>query len=249
MYDDNKKIVFCYVPKIGSTKWRYTFLLLNGKISFNAKLPKGALMPTMLKGLSKIEREKRLADYFKYVIVRNPMERLVSGYINIINKPLKLNGLNREENTVERLKTDILLKMRPEEYNAWLKNGRKGIITASFPEFIQFLNFVNLNTCNQHIRPIIHHCHPCAVNYDFYGNFKLLPNDGNAVLEYLKLNSSYYDNERYVSHLSYKTSDLVHEYFSQLTTSQKKNVFRLFADELDFYYSLYPEEKDSHLKL
>ena len=35
LYDDNKKIVFCYVPKGGSTKWKYVFLLLNDKFLFN----------------------------------------------------------------------------------------------------------------------------------------------------------------------------------------------------------------------
>ena len=102
---------------------------------------------------------------------------------------------------------------------------------------------------DEHFKPIIYLCHPCAINYNFYDNFKLLPNDANAVLEHFKLNSSYYDNKSFISHTSYKTSDLVTKYFSELTTSQKKALFHSFADELDFYYSLYPEEKDSHLNL
>ena len=173
------------------------------------------------------------------------MERLVSGYLDKIAKPLDL----KKKDEQERFKLDILKKLRHEEYNAWLKNGRNGTIYPTFSEYVQFFNFINLKTTNEHFRPIIHLCYPCAVNYNFYGNFKLLPNDADAVLEHFKLNSSYYDNERFVSHSSYKTSDLVTKYFSELTTSQKKTLFHLFADELDFYYSLYPEEKASHLNL
>ena len=33
LYDDDKKIVFCYVPKVGCSKWKYMFLLLAGKQS------------------------------------------------------------------------------------------------------------------------------------------------------------------------------------------------------------------------
>ena len=98
-------------------------------------------------------------------------------------------------------------------------------------------------------RPVIHLCHPCIINYNFYGNFKLLPKDANAVIEHFKLNSSYYDDKSFISHMLYNTSDVVTRYFSELTTSQKETLFHLYADELDFYYSLYPEEKDSHLNL
>ena len=199
--------------------------------------------------LSKIEREECLADYYKNVFVRNSMERLVSAYLNKIAKPINPSQRIKIENGVERLKLDILSQLRHEEYNAWLKNGTNTISYPTFSEYVQFLNLVNLKTINQHFRPIIYFCHPFAVSYNFYGNFKLLPNDANAVLEYLKINSSYYDNERFISHISYKTSDLVAKYFSELTISQKRALFHVFADELDFYYSLYPEEKDHHLNL
>lgn len=36
LYDDDKKIVFCYVPKAGCSKWKYMFLLLAGKQSLES---------------------------------------------------------------------------------------------------------------------------------------------------------------------------------------------------------------------
>ena len=247
LYDDNKKIVFCYVPKVGCSKWKYTFLLLNGIVSFD-DIPTRTVL-RKAKKLSEIKREKRLADYYKCIFVRNPMERIVSAYLDKIANPLDIAKSRRLDE--ENFKLRILEKLRPTEYKAWLKNGRNRTIYPTFSEYINFLNLIDLKDVytNEHFKPIIYQCYPCVINYNFYGSFKLLPNDANAVLEHFKLNSSYYDKKSFISHTSYKTSDLVPKYFSELTTSQKTALFHSFADELDFYYSLHPEEKDCHLNL
>ena len=250
IYDDEKKIVFCYVPKVGCSKWKYTFLLLNGKVKFTRKLPSQNVLNTVnkLAKLPEIERKRRLADYYKYVIVRNPMERIVSAYLDKIAKPLNINFIDKRFE--ETYKADILKALRPEEYSTWLRmNGTNGTIYPTFPEYVQYLNMINLKAANEHFRPIIHLCHPCAVNYNFYGNFKLLPKEASALLDQFKLNTSYYDTTSYISHVYYKTSDLVIKYFLELTALQKETLFYYFADELDFYYSLYPEEKGNHLNL
>lgn len=249
LYDDNKKIIFCYVPKVGCSKWKYTFLLLNGIISFTEKrLPESILKQTKkLSDLPIIERRRRLVEYYKYTFIRNPMERIVSAYLNKIAKPLNVSlvGIKFEEG----YKAKILKLLKREEYDKWYKSGRKGKMYPTFSEFVQFLNMENLKRLNEHFKPIIYLCHPCAINYNFYGNFKLLPGDADTLVKQFNLNSSYYDNKSYISHKLYNTSDLVPKYFSELTNSQKEALFYLFADELDFYYSLYPEEKDNHLKL
>ena len=240
--------MFCYVPKVGCSKWKYTFLLLSGIVSFD-EIPSRKVLrqAKKLSGLRKMERQKRLANYYKYAFVRNPMERLVSAYIDKIAKPLNISMI--EITRVEKYKANILRTLRTEEYNVWLKNDTSRTIYPTFSEYIQYFNMVNLKRTNEHFRPVIHLCHPCIINYNFYGNFKLLPKDANAVIEHFKLNSSYYDDKSFISHMSYNTSDVVTRYFSELTTSQKEALFHLYADELDFYYSLYPEEKDSHLNL
>ena len=44
------------------------------------------------KTLSAKEKLQRMKDYYKFVIVRNPFERLVSGYRNKIEKPVRYNN-------------------------------------------------------------------------------------------------------------------------------------------------------------
>ena len=253
LYDDKKKIVYCYVPKVGCSKWKYTFLLLYGRAPFADKahrLPSQVDLWVKVKRLSDLpmnEIRRHLANYYKYVFIRNPMERVLSAYLDKIAHPLDISLIKKKFE--ERYKENILKALRLAEYNRWLKNGSKGPIYPTFSEYVQYLNMINLKEANEHFKPIIYLCHPCAINYNFYGNFKLLPKDANALIKHFKLNSSYYDSKSYISHTSYKTSNLVHKYFSELTALQKETLFYSYADELDFYYSLYPEEMNSHLNL
>ena len=41
------------------------------------------------KTLTVEERQQRIKDYYKFIFVRNPLERLVSGYRNKIEKPVR----------------------------------------------------------------------------------------------------------------------------------------------------------------
>ena len=249
LYDDDKKIVFCYVPKVGCSKWKYMFLLLAGKQSLENDPSRKVLRKVnKLSDLSDSEKKKRLNTYFKYIFIRNPMERVVSAYLDKIAKPLNKSMIKQHKNE-EKFKASIVKKWRPEDYNAWVKDGRATYPT--FSEYVDYINIIDLRSIktDEHFKPIVYLCLPCLVNYNFYGNFKLLPDDSKEVLDRLKLNSSYYDQSSFISHKSYKTSDLVTEYFSQLTTEQKQKLFHTYSDELNFYYSLYPEETDSHLNL
>ena len=44
------------------------------------------------KTLTVKEKLRRMKDYYKFVIVRNPFERLVSGYRNKVEKPVRYVG-------------------------------------------------------------------------------------------------------------------------------------------------------------
>ena len=253
LYDDRKKLIHCYVPKVGCSKWRYTFVLLNGIVPLSTRhkrLSEYKLQKAKkLSDLPTKERNKRLTEYFKSVFVRNPMERVVSAYNDKIIK--HVNETRIKDRVAEDLLNTTMNIFRPTEYKAWLENGKKGPMYPTFSEYVQFLIKQNMKTVNEHFQPVIHLCHPCAIDFNFYGNFKLLPDEAETLLNTLNINSSlYYDREgSYISHKGHKTSEVVTKYFSELTDQQKKSLFDVYKEELEFYYTLYPEERDSHLRL
>ena len=117
-------------------------------------------------------------------------------------------------------------------------------IFPTFGEFIQFMNMFPLNDYNEHFTPSLGLCFPCALHYDFYANFKSLDYDIFAVLDYLHISSSFYP--KLISHIETPTRTLLHHYFGKLTWQQKKSIFGTFSQELEFYYSLHPEEENMH---
>lgn len=87
---------------------------------------------------------------------------------------------------------------------------------------------------------------PCRVRYQFYGNFKMYSSEMQHIMT--KLNVSH---EFFYDHPSHdvRTSELLETYFSQVSVELKRELFVDFYQELDFYYSLYPEESSSHIEI
>lgn len=86
----------------------------------------------------------------------------------------------------ERLKAYILKKYRRSEFQEWIsKNNSSVDIHPSFDEFIQFMNTFPLSVYNEHFKPFLELCNPCAVKFDLFMNFKTLEYDIFALMEYL----------------------------------------------------------------
>ena len=129
LHDDNKKIVFCYIPKVGCSKWKYMFPLLTGQQPLESDPSREVLHKVKkLSSLSDSGIKQHLNTYFKYIFICNPMERVASAYLDKIAKPLNKSSTNH--NTEERFKASIIRKWRPEDYLPWLKDDR-----AIYPTF------------------------------------------------------------------------------------------------------------------
>ena len=91
--DDKHKLLYCYVPKVACTSWKVKLSLMsdkavNGEATVVNTHPSpvdtwGGLAKYGIKMLSTYTPEQikhRLENYFKFIFVRHPMERLVSAY-------------------------------------------------------------------------------------------------------------------------------------------------------------------------
>jgi len=191
-----------------------------------------------LQYLSQEERNKRLKSYFKFVFVRNPLDRIVSGYRNKVNVSINRANLRHWP---DRMLYQILKKYEKDKFFQWaVTNFTSADIHPSFEAFVQYLIDAKLPLVNEHFRPFIELCHPCAVHYNFFGNLNNLPEEAYEILNFLGIPHNFYLNR--VEHPSVNTTSLVSEYYDGLAEGLKVSLLRKFIDELLIYYGLFPND-------
>lgn len=197
--------------------------------------------------LTSAQRLRMMHTYYKFMIVRNPLERIVSGYRNKIEPPL---NFEKQDSFPHKVKKEILMRFRLGEFLQWQKisKTRQYNITVSFPEFVLYLVNTASEELNEHFRASMDICHPCVVGFDFYGNFRNYSQDSQALIKKFKADPRFYRDESLHSN-SDQTSQLLSHYFNQLTSREKVKLLGVWYDELAFYYTLYPLEQFSHATL
>ena len=185
-----------------------------------------------------------IQDYYKFVMIRHPLERLVSGFRNKIEPPFS----DMSVRFPNYIKMTILQRYRSTEFEKWRDSKTKYNLSVTFEEFILYYVNSDLTTINPHLKPIIHTCHPCRVRYNFYGNFQMYSQDAQMAMKRLSINSDFYRNKSL--HLSsQRTSNYFRQYYGRLSDVLKVRLYWKLREELEFYYALYPRERNSHISI
>ena len=190
------------------------------------------------------QRKELLLKYFKFTVVRHPLERLVSGFRDKLESPLDFATRSKFH---QAIKVDILRQFRPKALKRWQALQGYENITVSFQEFVLYaLKKEFHQDLNEHFKTTTSICHPCALRYNFYLNFRTLSDDVQALTERFSLNPDYYRDQSL--HLpSTETRQVMKNYYSLLPEPERRQLVSALWEELDFYYHLFPAERGSHL--
>lgn len=193
------------------------------------------------------QRKYAMRNYFKFIMYRNPLERLLSGYRSKVQR-YPLVGLKDTEPHFNWLRKRIYMYKHPNAYRAWLRGRGKGSVNISFSDFIDYwLTQPQELKYDEHFRPIFKICHPCRVRYSFYGNFKHFEQDSELLIHKIGGNSDFL-REGYYSQ-GESTEELLPKFYGQLSDEQKWEILELFEVELEFYYHIFPDENGIHKQI
>ena len=246
IFDDKHKVIYCYVPKAGCTMMKTMFLILQGLFSLEV-LEKAAnvthkdyLSMTLSLCSSNTdsincdtpesEIKYKLQTYFKFMIVRNPLERFFSAFHEKLTATTTTELYQSMQKFVLRYSSD---------YQSRFPN---------FPQFVDaFLETDELN--DHHFLPMVEICDPCMIEYDFYASFSSLNHDISGLLHMLKIPQEYYFNnikhpQSLIPRSSHYNASLVTGIYRQLDPSMREVLLRRFSEELDFFRTVYPEQSE-----
>lgn len=237
--DDKRKIIYCYIPKVACTTLKglmiytsETYIQRNGfptNFYFNESvhyhLPYNK--QNILGRYNESEIEFRLKNYFKFLFVRNPMERLVSVY---------------RDKFIPTKKHDYAFMRRfaPAMADLFRNSTNSSVLETDFlkwPEFVWFLMWQEKTkkTYDEHWNTFQNLCYPCVVKYDFIGMLENADEEGKCILPRIheKLQSFPGLNQTQMTSTNVQggpnTQALVSSYFKELNVTQKEFLRRIYG--------------------
>ncbi|XP_023687552.1 carbohydrate sulfotransferase 10 isoform X1 [Paramormyrops kingsleyae] len=182
---DKHKILFCQTPKVGNTQWKKVFIVLNGAFPSVAEIPESIVHDHEKNGLPRLssltEKEitERLSTYFKFFIVRDPFERLISAF-----KDKFLQNPRFEPWYKHNIAPAIIRKYRK------VHGGSTGAPGLRFEDFVRYLGDPGRWRLDRQFGDHVIHwvtyvelCAPCDIAYSAIGHHETLEHDAPSILQ------------------------------------------------------------------
>ncbi|CAL1598052.1 unnamed protein product [Knipowitschia caucasica] len=195
---DKHKLLFCQTPKVGNTQWKKVLIVLNGAFPSVEEIPENIVHNHEKNGLPRLssyspqEVTERLGSYFKFLIVRDPFERLISAFKDkfVLNPRFepwyktdiapaiirKYRRLHRDQDQdlvqdQDRPKEERSSGLTFEDFVRYLGDGdgRRRLDRQFGTHIIHWLSYTEL-------------CAPCDIRYDVIGHHETLEQDAPHIL-------------------------------------------------------------------
>ncbi|CAG2190752.1 CHST11 [Mytilus edulis] len=171
-----EKMVYCGIEKVGSTFWRRLIQLLH---KHEIRSPYSIKPRDCMQNYKSFQSQKLdnyhdiLKENSKFLFVRDPYSRLLSGYLDKIFSPNPYYW--------------YLIGSKAVEFTRKQKKHCGHDVT--FPEMVEY--FIHTEEQNKdrdgHFLPATDHCRPCFVKYDYIGKMETFADDVHFILKEFNL--------------------------------------------------------------
>ncbi|CAB4002915.1 carbohydrate sulfotransferase 14 [Paramuricea clavata] len=235
--NEEHKVLYCFMPKVGCSNMKRIFVVMEGLYpsveKVNIHIMNQEIVRLDNKKFTTEQQKYMLKNFYKFMIVRDPFERLVSAYRN------KWQNKRNIELHAHLGKTII------EKYRY---NNTRTVETGndmSFTEYARYLIDSPPWEVNEHWMQYEELCRPCNVKYDFIGSIDTLSRDVTHAMRQIHVN----ETKHHLVHMrgtpltksKQTTADFLKElprkYFDQLMAIYKTD-HELFGYPLPKYETL-----------
>lgn len=240
---EEQNLVFGYVPKVACTNWKILIRRLQGhsdyqdkSIAHDRKLSGFRFLDHKSETDNEILKDKNVR---KIAFVRNPYTRVLSAYLD------KIDRINKKANTSEhnshfvRVHADIRKFRDASLKRSWKYKvfGRFTLPKDDYVDFITFLTWIKETRSfsgfsqDEHWTPQSEILKYPSVNFDFLGRFENLENDAKVALEMMGANFNF-PSQSEIGFKSTGASAQISQYFR---TEHIQLVDELFSLDFDAY--------------
>ena len=196
--------------------------------------------------LTESQRIYKIRNYWKFIILRNPLERLLSAFLNKLSSPLKRD--TSTWGTFDLHKWQIMEIYHPEELRMFKIGLSDKNLTVNFETFLKWIIDTPNYKLNEHFAPTVEIAQPCRIRYNFYGNFRMYSSDMKLITERLGVPHNYFF-DRSSHKAGRETKDLMEAFYSQVSVNVKRRLIEDISEDMEFYYTLFPDERGNHLDI
>ncbi|XP_014667674.1 PREDICTED: carbohydrate sulfotransferase 13-like [Priapulus caudatus] len=237
--DDKHRLLYCVVPRAGSTSWLRLLIALRSDAvgttsATNVHDTHGFRTFTSFEPR---RRQQLLRDYTKLLVARDPYERVLSAYFWFVKPASEFNG--------------PFAQLYPPFQRSVAKRYGRGDVTlrsdgganVTFAAFVRYvtdprtrradpLSLLSDGSMNPHWMPITDRCHPCTVRYNVIAHHETLMADTEYTLR--RMNASGLFEFPTARDGPSTRSQLAH-YYSQLNEEEVARLRRLYEQDFKLF--------------
>ena len=214
----SRKVIYCFIPKVSSSNWKKE---LSALVQEDKQIYKGSFKNNLSK-FPRQEVEPMLKNYFTFLFVRDPMERVLSAY--------KSKFIKDNKYFHQKYGRGIIKQFRPNASKQVLETG-SGV---TFPEFTRHV--VETQSRNEHWQSFDKLCHPCAVNYDFIGRFENLYEEADYLIKKAGIDDRVSSD---AFHSSNTPAEMLH-YYSQIPKERILQMAKIYDSDYKLFGYSFP---------
>ncbi len=192
--DQKHKFFYCYTPKVACTTWKRMLMVITGlwnNTNFETIPGRIVHKPKYFKKFSTLtlnEKKEALNNFTKFMIVRDPFERLLSAYRDKLETYINSEPVFQSIAKIIVKNRHLLQKYVPFENKTLEEINKKHHYDVKFYQFIQYLlspvtAALKNHPHNEHWKPMYELCHPCLINYTIIAKYETVEDDSNFVLD------------------------------------------------------------------
>ncbi|XP_062384097.1 carbohydrate sulfotransferase 10 isoform X2 [Sardina pilchardus] len=243
---DKHKILFCQTPKVGNTQWKKVLIVLNGKYSKVEDIPEDVVHDHEKNGLPRLssmkeaEIKERLDTYFKFFIVRDPFERIISAFKDKFVKNPRFEPWYKHDIAPAIIRKYRRFHRDPDGDDD--DSSRHEAPGLRFEDFVRYLGDVSgQRRLNRQFGPHVIHwvtyvelCAPCDISYSVVGHHETLDRDAPYILRAAGI-------EHLVSYptippgITLYNRTKVERYFSGIGKRDARRLYERFQGDFDLF--------------